>query len=120
MCALALPCYAALTLSAPQPFLLPDATIDISVRDGQPGARFVVLASSTPASFAVGQLGTLYLAPGTFQVLGAGFLDAQGEGTASLPVPDTVEDGDRLYLQALELGAERRFSENSVALRRQS
>ncbi|MEO0425673.1 MAG: hypothetical protein AAF184_25310, partial [Pseudomonadota bacterium] len=47
-------------------------------------------------------------------------LDAQGEGTASLPVPDTVEDGDRLYLQALELGAERRFSENSVALRRQS
>ncbi|MEM9387850.1 MAG: beta-propeller fold lactonase family protein [Pseudomonadota bacterium] len=109
---------AAITLAAPQPFLLAEADLELTLSGGGAGARYVVLASSTPAAISAGQLGSLYLAPGTFRILGSGLLDGAGAAQAVFPAPEDLSAGDRLYVQVLELAATRSFS-NSVALRRE-
>ncbi|MEO0972582.1 MAG: beta-propeller fold lactonase family protein [Pseudomonadota bacterium] len=111
-----LPTQAAVQVQALQPFLLPDAPVELRLTGSEPGAAYVVLASSTPAAITAGSLGTLYLAPGTFEVLGRGVSDGAGVSEISLPPPTGLEEGDRLYVQALSLASPRSLS-NSVALR---
>jgi YVTN family beta-propeller protein len=106
----------ALNLLADQPFVLDDNRVELALRNGRPGARFVMLASSTPAFVSAGDLGTLYLAPGTISALGGGQLDADGEADTVVTLSPPAASGDRRFLQVLVLDGPRTFS-NSVAVR---
>jgi YVTN family beta-propeller protein len=112
------PAARAIDLATPDPFLTPGDDLQLLIENGRPGARFVALASSTPAAVDTSGLGRLYLAPGTFEALGSGIVGADGTASQQLPPPATLAPGDRLYVQLLEIGDTRVLS-NAVAFRLQ-